>query len=123
MTHEQLDKKLIEYSAVSKKIELMTEIQDELRKEIFGYIEDNGLTEGYKNDIATVSYVQRKAVKITDETKLLKDLISQRIVNYYKVVPEHYELSPNFSKDIKAGVFKHELVEVEEKPGLAIKLN
>lgn len=122
-THNPLDQKIAEYSQIEAQIAVLTEKKEELRKEIFGYMEDNGLTEGYKNEQATVSYVQRKAIKIKDEAILLKDLVKQNIVRYFSVIPKHLELTKEFEKDVKDGKFKHELIDVEVSPNVQVRMN
>ena len=120
---ETIDVRILELKGIEDQLEKLTKEKDELRKEIFGIVENEGLTDGYKNEHATVSYVERKAVKIKDEDRLLQDLASQRIVSYYKEVPAHYELTPKFTKDVKDGVFTHPEVEVESSNNLAIRFN
>lgn len=123
MDNPNLDRAIAELKATEEVEKVIAEKKATLRKEIFGIIENEGLVDGYKNKDATISYVERKTLKIADETKLIKDLVSQKIVNYYVKVPKHYELKPNFVKDVKEGVFKHELVEVEVSNGLSVRFN
>lgn len=120
---ENINARILELSSVEKQINKLAKQKDELRKEIFGIIENEGLTDGYKNDVATVSYVERKTVKIKDENKLLEDLATQRVVKYYEEIPAHVELTPKFSKDVKEGLFNHPEVEVETSNNLAIRFN
>jgi hypothetical protein len=120
---ETIDVRILELKGIEQKMEEISKQKDELRKEIFGIIENEGLTDGYKNELATVSYVERKNVKIKDEKKLLEELASQRITTYYQEVPAHYELTPKFTKDVKEGVFSHPEVEVETSNNLAIRFN
>lgn len=96
---ETIDIKLHELKQLDSLIAEMTEKKELLRKEIFGYIEDNGLTDGYKNDIATVSYVERKTVKIKDQEKLMKYLEKNKLVKYFEVVPEQYQSIQKSSKN------------------------
>jgi len=119
----QIDNRILELKSVEQKMEELANQKDDLRREIFGFIENEGLTDGYKNKIATVSYVERKTVKIKDEHKLLKDLEKQKIVTYYKQVPAHLELTDKFTKDIKAGLFHHPDVSLETSNNLAIRFN
>jgi archaellum component FlaC len=118
-----LDSLIKEYTAIEKKISTLTDKKEALRKEIFGYVEDNGLTDGYKNALATVSYVNRKIITVKDELALISELHDQKIVKYVQEIPAHLELTKKFTDDVKAGEFTHPLVEVEEKPNLAIKIN
>lgn len=123
---ENIDVKLHELKQLDGLIDEMSAKKDTLRKEIFGYIEDNGLTDGYKNDIATVSYVERKTVKIKDQEKLVKYLTDNKLTKYFEVIPEqvipeHTEVKAELTKDIKAGKFEHEEIEVETATNLAVK--
>ncbi|SRR5690242_18151579 len=117
---DQLDTKIQELAEIEKKIEALAVLKDGLRKEVFETIEANKLDQ-YKTDKATISYVERKSVKILDEAKLLEELKAQRIVKYYDVVPAHEELNANFQKDVKEGIFKSELVEIGVNKTLAIR--
>lgn len=118
-----IDTAILELKGIEQHIEQLTKAKENLRKEIFGIIENEGLTDGYKNDVATVIYVEKKTVKIKDEEKLLKDLEKQKIAKYYQTIPKHLELTPKFSKDIKDGTFSHTEVEVETSNNLAIRFN
>lgn len=118
---QTIDQNLFELKTIETQLEALSGKKDELRKEIFGYIENNGLTDGYKNEIATIAYVERKSVKIKDEESLLKDLKKDKIVKYYKEIPKHYELTAELTKDIKAGVFSHPEIEMTNSQGLQIK--
>jgi hypothetical protein len=120
---ETIDIRILELKGIDQQIEQLSKQKEELRKEIFGIIENEGLTDGYKNEHATVSYVERKSVKIKDEKKLLEDLASQRIVTYFQEVPAHYELTSKFTKDVKEGIFSHPEVAVETSNNLAIRFN
>lgn len=125
---ERIDQQLIELKTIEENIKMLGEKKEVLRKDIFGYIEDNGLTDGYKNDVATVSYVERKTVNIKNQEELFKDLEKQKLVKYYelipkKIIPAHAELKAEFTKDVKDGKFEHPQIEVEVKSNLAVKFN
>lgn len=125
---EIIDQQLIELKTIDKTIETLSKQKEELRKDIFGYIENNGLTDGYKNDFATVSYVERKSVKIKDQEKLLKYLEAQKLVKYFEVIPEitipkHLEIKPLLAKDVKDGKFTHSGIEIEASNNLAVRFN
>ena len=123
MTNTQLDQRIIELKAVNDKVTELQAQEEDLRKEIFGIIENEGLTDGYKNEVATVSYVERKTVKVEDEAQLLEDLQKQQIVKYYKEIPAHIELTPLFNKDIKEGVFHHPGIKLETSQNLSVRFN
>ena len=115
--------RILELKGIESAITELETKREDLRKEIFGIIENEGLTDGYKNEVATVSYVERKTVKIKDEQKLIEYLAGQQIVKYYKEVPAHLEITPQFTKDIKEGVYAHPEVTVETSNNLAIRFN
>lgn len=126
--HEQLDSRLMELGKVAADIEALQEKEQELRKEVFGIIENEGLTDGYRNELATVSYVERKTLNIKDQEKLIADLQRKKLVKYYsvvpeKVIPEHVELTKDFEKDLKADAFEHPEVEVKTASNLAVRFN
>jgi hypothetical protein len=126
--NKQLDTRLQELHGLSARIERLNAEQEALRKEIFGIIENEGLTDGYKNALATVSYVERKTVKVSDQETLLKDLQEQKIVKYFAEVPEvvvpaHIELKPELMKDVKSGKFSHPAIEVQTATNLAVRFN
>jgi hypothetical protein len=123
-----IDMHILELKTVETQIAALGARKDELRKEIFGIVENEGLTDGYKNEYATVAYVERKSVKIADEKKLMDDLTAQKIVKYYEEIPEqiipaHIELKPQLTKDFKDGKFTHPAVQVETATNLAIRFN
>lgn len=116
-----IDERILELKSVEKDLAELNDKKESLRKEIFGIIENEGLTDGYKNKEATVSYVERRTVKIKDEAKLLEDLTSQKIVKYYQEIPTHFEFTEKLKKDAKEGVFSHPEIEVEIGNNLAIR--
>jgi flagellar biosynthesis/type III secretory pathway protein FliH len=125
---KRIDQSLMELKTIEGQIEALTNHKEELRKEVFGIIENEGLTDGYKNEYATVSYVERKTVKIKDQEKLLNELKEQKLVKYFEEVPEqiipaHLEVKPTLTKDIKDGKFTSDLVEVETSNNLAVRFN
>lgn len=119
---DNLDQKIQELADIEKKIEALSVLKDGLRKEVFEVIETNKLDQ-YKTDKATISYIERKTVKVLDEAKLLEQFKEQRTVKYFDVVPAHEELNANFQKDVKEGVFTSDLVEVAVNKTLAIRFN
>lgn len=125
---ERIDQQLLELKTIEGQIEHLTKQKEEIRKDVFGYIEDNGLTDGYRNDVATVSYVERKTVKIANQDKLIQDLQNQKLTKYYdvvpeQVIPEHVELKSELTKDIKAGTFIHPEIEIDVTNNLSVRFN
>lgn len=118
-----IDQRILELKALDIQIGILGEKKEELRKEIFGIIENEGLTDGYKNENATVSYVERKSVKIADQAALIKSLEDQKLTKYLEKIPAHVELSPKFTKDIKDGNFKFDGVDIETTNSLSIRFN
>jgi hypothetical protein len=116
----QLDAKLNALADLEAQITALTEKRNEQRADIQKDFEQANLKQ-FKTDRATVSYVERKNVKVLDEDRLLADLEKGNVVRYFKVVPEHKELTPDFMKDVKAGAFTHEAVAVEEAQTLQIR--
>lgn len=123
MPNHNLDVLILELKAAENAAATINETVANLRKEIFGIVENEGLTEGYKNDYATISYVTRQKIDIVDPEKLLKDLEAQKLVKYYQTIPEHKEFTPKLMKDIKDGTLSHEAIKVETNNNLAIRYN
>lgn len=122
MDTKELDKKIQNLSGIETRIAELNLLRDELRGEIFKSLEENNV-EQYKNDQATISYVERKTVKILDEEKLLDSITRQKIVKFYTDVPQHLELNTKaLTEAVRKGTFTHELIEVTESKGLAITL-
>lgn len=120
---ERIDQSLMELKTIDSQIETLTKQKEDLRKEVFGIIENEGLTDGYKNDFATVSYVERKSVKIEDKESLLKELQKEKIVKYFEKIPAHVELTKEFEKDVKEGLYTHPTVKVETSNNLSLRFN
>lgn len=122
----QLDQNILELKKIEDQITELSSKKEEIRKEIFGTIENEGLTDGYKNELATVSYVERKSIKIADKEKLLEFFKKNKLVKFFdkipkQIIPEHLELNKEFEKEVKAGLYQNELVEVETSSNLSIK--
>lgn len=121
-----IDQNILELKKVEDQLAELTAKKEELRKEIFGIVENEGLTDGYKNEYASVSYVARKSIKFQDKEALLEDLKKKKLVKYFQVIPEqvipeHLEFTPEFEKDVKDETFTHKQVELDVKNNLAIK--
>lgn len=120
MDTKLIDSKTKELKEIEEKIAQLSTVRDSIRQELFENIQKNNV-EQYKNDHATISYIERKTVKIADEEKLFTKLTEQKIIKYYSVIPEHKELTKGFYEDVKKGYFKDDLVEVESNRNLAIR--
>ena len=127
MTNE-LEKKISNLKEVEMKISLLEESKKELRNKIFEDLKENDL-KTFKNEIATVSYVERKNIKfIKDKEEILKKLQDDKLVKYFsiipeEIIPEHPEISKEFEKDIKSGIFNIEGIEIETKENPMIRFN
>lgn len=119
MTNE-LDLKLTQLKTLEDNITKLGNEKEELRKEVFAIIETENLDQ-YKNEVATVSRVEKKTIKfIKDKEEILAEIENQNLVKYLdiipeEVIPEHKELNKNFDKDIKEGKFILDGIEVETK--------
>jgi hypothetical protein len=120
---EPINNILTELKTINSQMEELKSKDVELRKELLGRMEDEGLTDGFSNDVATVSYVTRKSVKIVDKQKLLDTLIEKNCVRYYA-----YDITPAFDKDVKEGkltssygLFTDEEVKVEASNNLSVR--
>jgi hypothetical protein len=119
----QLDQKLVELKKLEDTISSLTIQKEKIRKEVFSIIEEEKLDQ-YKNDLATISRIERKTIKYNkDQKDVLAYLESNKLVKYFDVVPEHREINANFEKDIKAGNFVVEGVEVETKTSPMIRFS
>jgi septal ring factor EnvC (AmiA/AmiB activator) len=122
----KLDEKLKQLKSLEDQIVLLTSEKEQIRKEAFDIIEAE--TDGqYKNDIATISKVEKKIIKFIKETDTIleeiKDLPKYYSVIPEEIIPEHKELNKTFEKDVKDGVFKIDGVEVETKTNVMIRFN
>jgi hypothetical protein len=123
MQNAQIDTLINELKTISLQIEPLKTKETELRKELLGRLENEGLTSGYSNDIATVSYVTRKSVKLSDKHKILDTLIEKNCVRYFA-----YDIMPTFEKDIKdgklsaeQGLFTEQDVTIESSNNITVK--
>jgi hypothetical protein len=110
---EALDTKLSQLKELEAQIETLSGEKESLRKEVFEIIEAENIGQ-YKNEVATVSYTERKSVKFTrDVNEILEEI--KDLPKYFDLVPEHKELNGQFNMDVKEGIFKIEGVEIETK--------
>lgn len=127
MTNE-LDTKLSQLKKLEGEIESLSILKETIRKELFEIIESENIGQ-YKNEIATISKVERKTVKfIKDKDLILQELEDKQLVKYVEyipeeIIPEHKEFTKDFDKDIKDGKFTVEGVEVEVKTNPMIRFN
>jgi hypothetical protein len=81
----------------------------------------------YKNDLATVSFVERKTIKyIAKKEEILNYLQENKLEKYIEVIPEQIipeskQINKNFEDDLKNNVLHIEGVEVETKESPMIR--
>jgi len=127
MTNE-LDTKLSQLKELETQLNSLNELKEKVRSEVFSIIEEENLAQ-YKNEVATISRVERKNIKfVKDKEQILADLEEKQLVKYYQVVPqeiipEHKELSKDFDKDVKDGKLQIEGIELEVKTSPMIRFN
>lgn len=120
MTNE-LDTKLSQLKELENRITALTSEKETVRKETLEIISKENLAQ-YKNDIATISKVEKKNIKFNrPEEEILSELEQQKLVKYFDVIPEHKELNKKFDKDIREGNFTVEGIEIETKETIMIR--
>lgn len=118
---QNLEKKLIELKALEDQIKLLDGQKSELRGQVFDILKEENL-KTFSCDIATVSQVERKTVKYNiDKEEVLKKLEDNSLVKYFQTIPEHKEFSSTFEKDVKAGVFQMEGIEITTSTNPMVK--
>jgi hypothetical protein len=81
----------------------------------------------YKNDLATVSFVERKTIKyIAKKEEVLNYLQENKLEKYIEVIPEQIipeskQINKSFEDDLKNNVLHIEGVEVETKESPMIR--
>lgn len=127
MTNE-LDAKLAFLKEIEARLETLSTEKETVRKEVFELMKAENIGQ-YKNEIATISKVERKTIKYNITTEeVLENLEKQKLVKYFTVIPEqviaeHKELNQQFEKDVKEGVFTLEGIEVKVTESPAIRFN
>ena len=75
----------------------------EKRKAVLEELNRNELRQ-FKNDIATVSYVERKTLKYNvDKAQILQEVEAMNLPKYIQIIPETKQLNKEFDKAIKEG--------------------
>ncbi len=125
MNTQQLDTILVSIKNLEEEKNLVEEKIKEERQKVFQILEDENIRQ-YKNEVATVSYIEKKIIKIEDKEKLLENI--KDLPKYYdvipeEIIPEHKEINQQFEKDVKIGILKIEGVEVEIKKSPMIRFN
>lgn len=109
---DNLNEKLAQLKELETTLSNLTNQKDEIRNEVFTILKEQNIGQ-YKSDIATVSYIQRKAVKYQDKQVVLKQIEEMNLPKYLQIIPEHKEINKTFEDDIKNGVFAMDGVTVE----------
>ena len=124
---KELDAKLERLKELQAEIENLEATKTSLRAELLDTlkIEDIKI---YKNDFCSISYVERKTIKIKDREEVIGFLVSNNLKNFLDFIPEkieheHYELNKDFDDRVKKGVLKIEGVEVMVTELPQIKFN
>jgi len=118
---EELDQKLGQLKTLDDSIKKLSNEKETLRTEVFDIIAKENM-DTYKNEIATVSKVQRKSVKyLVKPEELVEKLPSEYIETVAEeIIPEHKEIKKNFEEAIKNGI-EFEGVELQIKENLTIR--
>jgi hypothetical protein len=120
---EALDLKLTQLKTLEDQLTLLGTEKETLRKEVMEIIKSENLDQ-YKNDVATISQVERKTLKYTKTPEeILQEIENQKLAKYIEVIPEHKGLNKQFEKDVKEGVMKIEGVEIEVSSSPMIRFN
>lgn len=121
----ELDKQLLKLRDIQQQINFSEEVKEKLRAELLEMLKEEEL-KSYKSDIATITYVERKSIKIDDRERIVGHLLSNGLTNFLDLVPEvaeHYELNKDFDDRVKKGYLKIEGVEVTVTELPQIKFN
>lgn len=124
----KLDAKLSQLKRLEGEITALSDLKEKIRAEVFSIIEAENLSQ-YKNEVATISKVERKTIKfVKDKEEILKELESNKLVKYFQVVPEeiipeHKDFTKDFDKDVKDGKFNLDGIELEVKSSPMIRFN
>lgn len=125
---QELDSKLEYLKQLEEQLERVSFEKETLRKEVLEILKNENLSQ-YKNDVATISQVEKKTIKyIKPVEEVLASIEQQKLVKYIEVIPEeiipeHKLLNKNFEKDVKEGKFILEGIEVETKFSPMIRFN
>lgn len=118
----KLDTKLQSIKTLEDEKNLLEiKIKDE-RQDVFNILEKENYKQ-YKNDLATVSYVERKTIKFKDKEKVLNNIENTKYFDVIpeEIIPEHKEFSKIFEKDVKSGEVEIVGVEVDVKKSPMIR--
>ncbi len=118
-----LDNKISKLATLEAKAKIISEEIETLRNEIFNTMIREGMDQ-YKNELATISKVERKSVKYADKPEnIIKELEKENLVKYITLIPAKKELSKTFEQDLKEGKFTMKGVTIEVKTGPSIRFN
>lgn len=122
-----LDSKLSRLKELQQEIDSLEAVKTQVRAELLDLLKEEEL-KSYKSDIATLTFVERKSIKIDDREKVIGHLLSNGLTNFLELVPEkieaeHYELNKDFDDRVKKGHLIIEGVEVVVTELPQIKFN
>lgn len=122
---KELDGLIGKLRTLQASIDDMEEMKLKLRAELLELLKAEDI-KSYKNDFGSVSFVERKTIKIKDRENVIQWIINKGLTNFLDVVPatdEHYELNKDFDDRIKKGLLEVDGVEVSVTELPQIKFN
>ena len=124
----QLSTLLIEIKQYEDESKKLSDLISEKRAEVLNELNTQELKQ-YKDDIATISFTERKTIKYKiEKEELLKKLEEQKLVKYIDIIPEQIipetkQINKMFEDDIKNGITKFNDVDIEIKEIPMIRFN
>ncbi len=124
---ETLNQMLGDLRTLQSKIDDLETKKTSIRAELLEFLKTEDI-KSYKNDFASISYVERKSIKIQDREAVIGHLLSNGLTNFLELVPEkieaeHYELNKDFDDRVKKGFLQVDGVEVTVTELPQIKFN
>ena len=115
----QIEENLKQLKNLEGEINTLEELKTKIRQDVFETLEKEQMAQ-YKTKIATVSYTERKTIKM-DTDKVLEQV--KDLPKYFDVIPEHKELNKKLTEDIKDKTLELEGVELITKKSPMIRFN
>lgn len=116
---KELSELLAEIAELENSKSLIDNTIKEKRNTLMDLIEKNEI-KTYKDDVATLSYVQRKSVKYENKADILYRLKEEGLEKY---IETKEDIGKNLEKDIKDGKFTFKGVSIETKEYPQIRFN
>jgi len=125
-----LDIKIKKLRELEEKINVLEQVKELLRKEIFAFVEKENLDQYKVDGVATISKVERMTIRYSvPEENIIAGLKESNWTKYLKEVPEipavpaTTKLNEKFIEDIKSGGLIYDGVEVINNTGLMIRFD